>query len=217
MVYLIKYIPRYILCKWDVHIIVNTGSKYVRLNLLFIADQQSFVPSLVQLDPPSPFNGTDGSPSSFGSTCVLISRQYICTNNTDNPLFDCSASNNSYYGWDGRNSILLATNFSNHFQSMNILVTFLISTSSNVSAPSSIQYRPFRSRSELLFTYVAPASKADSPPTNLPEGPYQHIYTLTVSSDMMFNGVVITMTPNTTFQRVAINRIIFCAAATEGL
>ena len=98
---------------------------------------------------------------------------------------------------------------------MNILVTFLISTSSNVSAPSLIQYRPFQSQSKSI-RLVAPESK-DSPPTNLPEGPYQHIYTLTVSSDMMFNGVDIIITPNTTFQRVAINRIIFCAAATEGL
>ena len=69
--------------------------------LSFIAGQQSFIPSLVNFNPPSPFNGTDGSPSSFGSTCVLINGVYLC-NNTDNPLFDCSASNNSYYGWDIR-------------------------------------------------------------------------------------------------------------------
>ena len=137
---------------------------------------------------------------------------YRCTNNTDNPLFDCSASNNSYYGWDGSQSkpISVSVGFSNHFQSMNILVTFLISASGDVSAPSSIQYAAFQNR-----TAVSSATSTDYPPTNLPEGPYQH--NLIVSSNMMFNGIVITITPNTTFHWVAINRIIFCAAATEGL
>ena len=136
---------------------------------------------------------------------------YRCTNNTDNPLFDCSASNNSYYGWVGSQSNLISVSaeFSNHFQSMNILVTFLISTSSSVSAPSLLRYVPFQSQASVSST------STDSLPTNLPEGRYQHNFT--VSSDMMFNGVVIAMTPNTTFQWVAINRIIFCAAATEGL
>ena len=97
---------------------------------------------------------------------------------------------------------------------MNILVTFLISTSSNVSAPSVIQYRPLVAQGEFSVTFVAPTSR-DSPPTNLPEGSYQHNFTL--SSNTTFNGVVITITPNTTFRWVAINRIIFCAAATEGL
>ena len=95
-------------------------------------------------------------------------------------------------------------------------MTFLISTSSNVSAPSSVRYAPFviQSGSEGIVTFVGPTSE-DSPPTDLPEGPYQHNFTL--SRDMMFSGLVITITPNTTFQWVAINRIIFCAAATEGL
>ena len=142
---------------------------------------------------------------------------YVCADNTDNPLFDCSASNNSYYGWNGNQSqgpiSQLTTIFSNHFQSMNILVTFLISTLSNVSAPSLIQYTPFVFEGESV-TSVGSTSR-DSPPTNLPEGPYQHNFTL--SRDKMFSGVVIAITPKTTFQWVAINRIIFCAAATEGL
>ena len=164
------------------------------------------------MDPPSPFNGTDVSPSSFGSTCVLSSGLYVCTNNTDNPLFDCSASNNSYYGWN-INLVSVIINFSSHFQSMNILVTFLISTSSNVSAPSLLQYAPFVAQGDSPV-FVAPTSR-DNPPNDLPEGPYQHNFRL--SLDVMFTGVIITITPNTTFQWVAINRIIFCAAATEGL
>ena len=83
-----------------------------------------------------------------------------------------------------------------------------------MSAPSSIQYAPFVDQGESSFTLVGPTSKY-SPPTNLPEGRYQHNFTL--SRNVTFNGVVITITPNTTFQWVAINRIIFCAAATEGL
>ena len=95
---------------------------------------------------------------------------------------------------------------------MNILVTFLISTSSNVSAPSLIQYAPFVAEGEAV-SFVAPTSRY-SPPTNLPEGPYQHNFTL---SRDMFTGVNIIITPDPTSQWVAINRIIFCAAATEGL
>ena len=136
------------------------------------------------MDPPNPFNGTDVSPSSFGSRCEEQSSLYVCTNNTDNPLFDCSASNNSYYGWDDRYSISVVTNFSNHFQSMNILVTFLISTSSNVSAPSLIQYRPFEPLGDSI-RFVASTSD-DSPTTNLPEGPYQHNFAL--SSGVMFTA-----------------------------
>ena len=177
---------------------------------MFIADQQSFIPSLLNINPPSPFNGTDGTPSSFGSTCgVLNSDLYQCTNNTDNPLFDCSASNNSYYGWDRGPRILVAVEFSNNFQSMNILVTFLISTSNDVSTLLALQYVLFHNQTAVSST------NTDYPPTDLPEGPYQH--NLTASSDMMFDGILITITPNTTFQWVAINRIIFCAAATEGL
>ena len=141
---------------------------------------------------------------------------YVSTNNTDNPLFDCSASNNSYYGWgcsQSQEPVGLVANFSNRFQAMNILVTFLISTSSNVSAPSLIQYSPFVDQDE-NFSFVSPTSE-DSPPTNLPEGHYQ--YNFTLSSDMMLNGVIITITPSNTSQWVALNRIIFCAAATEGL
>ena len=184
---------------------------------MFITGHQSLIPEILNIDSPSPFNGTDGSPSSFGSTCEEQISLYVCTKNTDNPLFDCSASNNGYYGWDSRNQsrflISVVTSFLNYFHSMNILVTFLISTSSNVSAPSSIWYVPFLDQGE-NFTFVEPTSR-DSPPTNLPEGPYQHNFTL--SSNTTFNGVAITITPNTTFRWVAINRIIFCAAATEGL
>ena len=180
---------------------------------MFIAGQQSFIPSLVYITSPSPFNGIDGSPNSIGSTCVLSRGLYECTNNTDNPLFDCSASNNSYYGWDNRYSISVTVDFLNHFQSMNILVTFLISTSSNVSAPSLLQYAPFVAQGEYA-TPVGPTSR-DSPPTDLPEGPYQHNFTL--SRNTTFHGVLIIITPNTTFQWVAINGIIFCAAATKGL
>ena len=179
-----------------------------------VTGQQSIIPSYFEYLPPSPFNGTDGSPSNFGSTCVLSYWGLIaCTNNTDNPLFDCSASNNSYYGWDinyqSRTSFALGGHFSNHFQSMNILMTFLISTSSNVSAPSSIQCEGEESYS------------TDYPPANLPEGPYQHSCTLSFQQhenlNEMENEVLIIIIPNTTFQWVAINRIIFCAAATEGL
>ena len=182
-------------------------SVVVANKLSFIAGQQSFIPSLVRLDPPSPFNGTDGSPSSFGSTCVLSRGLYVC-NNTDNPLFDCSASNNSYYGWNDSNHISVTVEFANHFQSMNILVTFLISTSSNVSAPSIIRYSAVQNQ--------LASTERNDPPPNLPEGPYQHSTVLPVSLDM-FNRVDIMITPNSTFQWVAINRIIFCAAATEGL
>ena len=187
--------------------------------LSFIAGQQSFIPSLVNFNPPSPFNGTDGRPNSFGSTCVSISSGLYECNNADNPLFDCSASNNSYYGWDrsqSQESVGLIANFSNHFQSMNILVTFLISTSSNVSAPSLLQYSPFQSQSQNL-RFIVPRTSEDSPPTNVPEGPYQHNFIISSLCDMMFNGVVISITPSNTSQWVAINRIIFCAAATEGL
>ena len=188
---------------------------------IIYAGQQSFIPShlLITLLP-SPFNGTDGSPSGFGSTCVSTNDLYSCTNNTDNPLFDCSASNNSYYGWDSSqaSTVALRADFSHHFQSVNILMTFLVSTSSNVSAPSILQYAPSQSSDPFA------SATTDNLATNLPEGPYQHNRTL--SSDMlsffssnstMFNAVVIWITPDFSSQWVAINRIIFCAAATEGL
>ena len=50
---------------------------------------------------------------------------------------------------------------------MNILVTFLISTSSNVSAPSLLQYAPFVPQGDTI-RFVASTSD-DSPTTNLPE------------------------------------------------
>ena len=179
-------------------------------NYSFTAGQQSVIPSNTVFNPPSPFNGTDGSPSSFGNGagCTDMGLQYSCNGNADNLLFDCSASNNSYYGWD---RVLTASlTFGRFFHSMNILVTFLISISSNVSAPASLQYAAFGQNGMIPVDPVIPL------PINLPEGPYQHNYTL--SSDVMFNVVVITVTPNTTFQWVAINRIIFCpaAATTEG-
>ena len=176
-------------------------------NYYFTAGQQSIIPSVATFNSPSPFNGTDGS---FGSGCVELAMGslYICNDNTDNPLFDCSASNNSYYGWD--RVLTASVEFGRLFHSMNILVTFLISTSSNISAPVSLQYAAFGQNRMIATDPIIPL------PINLPEGPYQHNYTL--SSDVMFNGVVITVTPNTTFQWVAINRIIFCptAATTEG-
>ena len=87
-------------------------------------------------------------------------------------------------------------------------MTLLISTTSNISTPASIRYVP-RSQTFLQGPVI-------DVPDNLPEGSYQHNYTL--SSDMMFDGVLITLNPNTTFQWVAINRIIFCpaVATTEG-
>ena len=175
-------------------------------NYSFTAGQQSIIPSVAIFDSPSPFNGTDGS---FGSGCVLaMGSLYNCNDNTDNPLFDCSASDNSYYGWD--RMLSASVEFERFFHSMNILVTFLISTSSNVSAPASLQYAAVDQNRMITADPIIPL------PINLPEGPYQHNYTL--SSDVMFDGVIITVTPNTTFQWVAINRIIFCpvAATTEG-
>ena len=86
-----------------------------------------------------------------------------------------------------------------------------------MSVPSSlyVKYTPFiavQSGSERFVTFVEPTSE-DSPSTDLTEGPYQHNFTL--SRDIMFNGMGITIIPNITFQWVAINRIIFCAAATQ--
>ena len=162
---------------------------------------------MINFTPPSPFNGTDGSPSSFGSSCTGNSLLLQCNGNTDNPLFDCSASNNSYYGWDS-DLISISLTFASHYQSVNILVTFLISTSNNVSAPMSLQYAAFVNGQQL------PAGSMIPLPTNLPEGPYQHSYTL--SSNVMFNETVISITRNTTFQWVAINRIILCPVTIEG-
>ena len=130
---------------------------------------------------------------------------YNCNNNIDNPLFDCSASDNSYYGWNGDElehfSFPILMYFTSKFSSMNVLVTFLIN---NVSAPASLRY------TALLNNQTQFSSPVINVPDNLPEGSSQHNYTLT--SDVMFNGVIIIVTPNTTFQWVAINRIIFCPA-----
>ena len=104
--------------------------------------------------------------------------------------------------------ISIALIFSSHYQSINMLVTFLISTSSNVSAPMSLQYGAFDDGQML------PADQIIHLPTNLPEGPYQHSYTL--SPAVMFNEIVITISRNTTFQWVAINRIILCPVTTDG-
>ena len=97
---------------------------------------------------------------------------------------------------------------------MNILVIFLISASSNVSVPTLLQYTAFQNHGG--FIELLPPSQ-DSPPIDhdLSEGPYQ--YNFTLSPDVMFNGMIMSITSNTTSQWVAINRIIFCAAATEGL
>ena len=176
----------------------------------FIAGQQSFIPSNLIIDSPSPFNGIDGGPSSFGSACVEQSSIYSCNSNAENPLFDCSKNNNSYYGWETQNpSFSMSVNFINHFQSINVLVIFLISNSNNVSVPASLQYTLLNQNGLIL------QSGQDYLSTNLPEGPYQHNFTL--SSDVMFNGVLISIFPNTSFQWVAIGRIIFCAAVIQGM
>ena len=94
---------------------------------------------------------------------------------------------------------------------MNVLVTFLISNSNNVSVPASLQYTLLNQNGVILQS----AAGQDYLSTNLPEGPYQHNFTL--SSDVMFNRVLISKFPNTSFQWVAIGRIIFCAAAIQGI
>lgn len=176
------------------------------ISIYFIADQQPFIPSHFSIHPPSSFNGTDTSaPSSFGSTCVEQDSLYQCTDNTDNPLFDCSVDYNSYYGWSTQNPFSMVTNFTSHFQSMDVLITFLISTSDNVSVPTSLQY----------FLNAPGFPLQDNVPTSLPEGSYQ--YSFTLYANVMFSDVAITITPNTTFQWVVIDQIIFCAAANEGL
>ena len=184
--------------------------RYVRVvysNDVVAVGQQSVIPSEILVTFPDPFNGTDGNASSFlSNSCNRNGELLLCNDNTNNPLFDCSASNNSYYGWDS--DVRASLTFPNHYQSMNILVTFLISTSSNVSVPISVQYAAFDDGQNL------PADPEISLPANLPDGSYQDNYTL--SPGMMFDQLVITITPNTTFRWVAINRIILCPVATEG-
>ena len=188
---------------------MSMGNVITNISILFIAGQQSLIPLRVNIDPPSAFNDTDGSPSSFSSTCVAQSRFYKCHNNTDNPLFDCSAGNNSYYGWTDQQFSVSATFKDVSFQSIDVSVIFLVSTASNVSVPTELLYTGFLSGQQFV------SEIKDNPPANLPEGPYQHNSTL--SPEREFNQVVITMYRNTTFQWVAINRIIFCPVTTEGL
>ena len=173
-----------------------------------ISGQQAVIPSDITITAPRPFNNTDGSPSSFGSACVDMTSSYLCTSNTDNPLFDCSTDNNSYYGWN-TSIVIMFAKFASHFQSMNVLVTFLISTSSNASVPTVLQY--LTSRDGINVSTL----NQDNLPTNLPEGPYQRNFTL--SPGMMFNQIFITISPNTAFEWVAIGRIVFCAATIEGI
>ena len=92
---------------------------------------------------------------------------------------------------------------------MNVLIKFLISTSSNLTVPNFISYAPI-----LNETFVA-ASVMDKLPTNLTKGPYHH--TSTLLSGMMLKGFAIYINPDPTIQWVAIGRIIFCPAVTEGL
>ena len=134
---------------------------------------------MILINPPSSFNGTDGSPSSFGSGCTRNVGLIQCTDNTNNPLFNCGASNNNYYGWDSDMVAILLT-FASHYQSMNILVIFLISY---VSAPISLYYAALVNNQDL------PADPEISLLTNLPEGPYQHSYAL--SPAMMFDKLFI--------------------------
>ena len=96
---------------------------------------------------------------------------------------------------------------------MNILMMFLISTSSNVSAPSRLQCEAPVGAGSSFTNFISPA--------NLPDGPYQRSCSVSFQRDnaiyTMGIFMVIAITPNSASQWVAINRIIFCAAATEGL
>ena len=183
--------------------------------LNFNVGEQTFIPSSFIFDSPSSlFIGNDGSPSSFGSTCVNERSLYQCTNNSHNPMFDCRANNSIYYGWNFnanqlQNPISMIASFARHFQSMNVSIKFLVSTSIGLSVPTVLQYSVI-----LNETFVSP-SVWDYLPVNLSEGAYQHNFVL--SPGEMFDGVVINIIPNTTFQWVAINKIIFCNAANEGL
>ena len=142
---------------------------------------------------------------------------YQCTNNSDNPLFACSADNNVYYGWE-KDQLLnpyfsIVVNFTSHIQSLKVLVTFLMSTSNNISVPTSIQYS--LSLDERLIVSL-PANQVNLP-SKLPDDvPYQHNFTLS-SGGYTFNGVVISITPNPSFQWVAIGGINFCTLISEGL
>lgn len=132
---------------------------------------------------------------------------YTCTSNIDNPLFDCSANNNSYYGWN-TSSISMIASFSSLFQSMNVIVIYLMSSSSNASVPTLLQYLTSRDGMDESFRF-----SQDNLPTNLPEGPYRRNFTL--SPGTLFNDILITIFHNNPFEWVAISRIIFCAATSE--
>lgn len=134
---------------------------------------------------------------------------YTCTSNIDNPLFDCSANNNSYYGWN-TSSISMIASFSSLFQSMNVIVIYLMSSSSNASVPTLLQYLTSRDGMDESFRF-----SQDNLPTNLPEGPYRRNFTL--SPGTLFNDILITIFHNNPFEWVAISRIIFCAATSEGI
>ena len=72
------------------YLVVINMNQYRRfvanISISFIAGQQSIIPSQFTTESPSAFNDTDGSPSSFGSTCEARGIFYQCDNNTDNPL-----------------------------------------------------------------------------------------------------------------------------------
>ena len=177
------------------------------------AGKQAVIPSKIIIDAPSPFNDTDGSPSSFGSTCVeQLTDLYTCMGNNDNPLFDCNSNDNRFYGWNS-SSVLITMDFTSDFESLNVLITFLISASSNTSVPSSVWYLASSGNNTSSNDNNASSIVQDNLPTNLPEGPYQRNFTL--SPDMMFNEVFIIFS-NFAFEWVAISRIIFCAATIEG-
>ena len=163
----------------------------------FFIGYQSFIPSYATFDAPSSFNGSDYSPSSFGNSCEEQDSLYHCTDNTENPLFDCSTSN--YYRWNS--GVSLSMNFTSHFNSLNVLMTFLVT---NASVPTSLQYFPFG----------LSLSVQDNLPTSLPKEPYH--YNFTLSPGILFNGVVIKIILNNTWQWIAIGKIILCAATTEG-
>lgn len=87
-------------------------------------------------------------------------------------------------------------------------ITFLVSTSSNVAAPAILHCL-------LTLNGISVSSSIQGYlPANLPEGTYQH--DLKLSSDIKFNGVVVAITPNTSFQWVAISNIVFCGESTRG-
>ena len=178
--------------------------------------KQAVIPSKIIIDAPSPFNDTDGSPSSFGNTCVeQLTDSYICMGNNDNPLFDCNSNNNKFYGWNSSSISTITIDFTSVFESMNVLITFLISSSSNTSVPLSVWYITSNDNNGSSNDDITSSVVQYSLPTNLPEGSYQHNFTL--SPDMIFNKILIIILFNPTFEWVAISRMIFCAATIKGM